>query len=62
MVDAESKPRIPEFPATPPVGWTVKVSPPRMFDAEMVVPHELVVALGAYISDVKKMFAETAAN
>ncbi len=62
MVDAESKPRIPEFPATPPVGWTVKVSPPRKFDAEMVVPHEFLVALAEYIDDVKQMFAETAAN
>jgi hypothetical protein len=50
MVPAGSKPKIPEFPQTPPIGFAAEQST-KGLDVKIVVPGDALKALGTYIKN-----------
>jgi hypothetical protein len=54
-------PRLPEFPDAPPVGWAAKASPEGL-ETDLVLPAEVLSAIGEYVTTVQKWRAELKAE
>jgi len=55
--DEESRPALPDFPATPPIGLAATISADEV-QTHVVIPGEVLKAIAAYVGEVQKMIAE----
>lgn len=53
--------RLPVFPQTPPVGWTITVTP-EVVTTDTVIPAEIFEALGPYVQQVQRRVSAGAAD
>ena len=49
----ETDVRLPAFPYTPPVGWTMRATPSVVY-CDTVVPAETIEAVGKYVAKSKQ--------
>jgi len=52
--DVPAEVTIPEFPASPPIGFSMKVSPAGL-QGDMVLPAELIEQIGEYVKKIQQM-------
>jgi hypothetical protein len=57
MPTSPAPPTLPEFPEAPPLGWAAKASDEGL-QTELVVPAELLSAIGKYAVTIQKWVAD----